>query len=1061
MAMYDAWAAYDSVAQPYLLGKKVGNYTCVFNGVRKPANVAAARDSAISYAAYRLIIARFINSPRYSEVVARANGLMSQLGYNFYYNNTDYQRNGAAALGNYIGKCVLDMGLLDGSNENSNYATTQYQPVNPPMRVDRPGNPTLRDPNRWQPLTLTLAIDQNGNPIPSTQIFQSPEWGRVQPFAMTAANRVTYTRDNAQYPVYHDPGPFPMLDTAANTPASEEFKWNMALVSAWGSHHDPNDGVMWDISPGGLGNNASLPERVTDYRTFYNFVQGGDTGKGRPLNPKTGLPYVPQMVPRGDYTRVLAQFWADGPNSETPPGHWYTIFNYASDQLSMVKRFNGKGPVLDNLEWDIKSYLTIGGALHDAAVAAWGIKGWYDGVRPLSIIRYMAVKGQSSDPAQPSYHPAGLPLIPGYIELVKPGDSLAGVQGVNIGKIKLYTWRGNHSITNPQTQIGGAGWVLGENWETYQRSTFVTPPFAGYISGHSTYSRAAAEAITLITGDEYFPGGLGEFHISANSGFLGLEKGPSVDITLQWATYADASDQTSLSRIWGGIHPPFDDIPGRKIGAIVGKEAFRLARTYFYKDEDLDGYYSYEDCDDKNPAVNPGVPEFCDGKDNNCNGEADENLNLITYYRDADSDGFGNSDSTVQTCALTAPSGYALQGSDCNDRDADIYPGAQERCDGKDNNCNGIVDEGVLFSTFFEDKDKDGFGDPAVSLRDCFGNPPAGYTSNNLDCNDNDAAINPLQTEVCDGVDNNCNGLRDEGLTLFTYYRDRDGDTFGNADSLLVSCNTALPVGYARNNTDCDDRDAASYPGATEQCDGIDNNCNGAADEGLQQFLSYRDSDGDGFGDRTLSLTSCDSTLTTGYVRSNADCDDRDAATYPGAPEQCDNKDNDCNGVADNGLPQFRYYRDRDGDTFGTTDSLLTTCVTNLPTGYALRGGDCNDLNAAIYPGQVEVWDLQDNDCDGETDEGTVGTSEPASTFRVYPNPVTADLLHIEWDDATDTEIRLSDVSGQVVLSRQAGTSADGVIRISITGLPTGWYHLHITDTEKGIRRTAAVVILR
>jgi hypothetical protein len=122
--------------------------------------------------------------------------------------------------------------------------------------------------------------------------------------------------------------------------------------------------------------------------------------------------------------------------------------------------------------------------------------------------------------------------------------------------------------------------VRAEEFWTYQRPTFITPPFAGFISGHSTYSRAAAEVMTLLTGDEYFPGGMGEFEAPAHE-FLVFEDGPSVDVTLQWATYRDASDQTSLSRIWGGIHPPQDDIPGRWIGMEVGHDAFALAESYF------------------------------------------------------------------------------------------------------------------------------------------------------------------------------------------------------------------------------------------------------------------------------------------------------------------------------------------------------------------------------------------------------------------------------------------------------------------------------------------------
>ncbi len=221
--------------------------------------------------------------------------------------------------------------------------------------------------------------------------------------------------------------------------------------------------------------------------------------------------------------------------------------------------------------------------MHDAAITAWGCKGWYDYVRPVSALRYMADKGQSSDPAAPNFHPAGVPIIPGFVEQVVAGDPLANLDPANIGKIKFYTWRGPDYVNSTATNIAGVGWILAEEWWPYQRPSFVSPPFAGYVSGHSTYSRAAAEILTAITGSEYFPGGMGEFDAPQNN-FLVFEEGPSVDITLQWATYRDASDQCSLSRIWGGIHPPLDDIPGRLMGEQVGLDAFAFANELFNGD---------------------------------------------------------------------------------------------------------------------------------------------------------------------------------------------------------------------------------------------------------------------------------------------------------------------------------------------------------------------------------------------------------------------------------------------------------------------------------------------
>lgn len=580
VVMYDAWAAWDRRARPFLLGNRVGNFECRFEGATTPSNIEAARDEAISYAAYRLLRHRFEKSPGAAISIPKIDELFAELGHDAGFTSVDYRNGPPAALGNYLAQCMIDFGHQDGANEENDYASLHYEPVNPPLAPELPGNPLIFDPNRWQPLAFDVFIDQSGNVIPGkVPEFVSPEWGRVVPFSLTEEDLSIYARDGYEYWVYHDPGPPPQINSSGSGLAPE-YIWGFHLVALWSSHLDPSDGVMWDISPGSIGNIQHLPQTIAEYRSFYDELEGGDPGFGHLVNPKTGLPYEPQVVPRGDYARVLAEFWADGPDSETPPGHWFTILNYVNDHPAFEKRFAGKGPRLDDLEWDVKAYLTLGGAVHDAAIAAWGIKGWYDYVRPISAIRYMARVGQSSDPDQPRYSPRGLPLVPGLSELVQPGDPLAGSNDRNVGQIKILAWRGPELIDDPATDAAGVGWILAENWWPYQRPTFVTPPFAGYISGHSTFSRAAAVVMTLLTGDEFFPGGLGEFHAPKNE-FLVFEEGPSVDVTLQWATYRDASDQTSLSRIWGGIHPPADDIPGRRIGEEIGHEAFDLALEYF------------------------------------------------------------------------------------------------------------------------------------------------------------------------------------------------------------------------------------------------------------------------------------------------------------------------------------------------------------------------------------------------------------------------------------------------------------------------------------------------
>ncbi len=583
--MYDAWAIFDAQAETVFLGKTFGGFNCPFNGIATPADVDAARHEIISYAMYRLLSHRFALSPGGQSTLNLFSDLLASYGYDSSFTSTDYSTGSYAALGNYLGAQMIAFGLQDNSNEQNGFANEFYTPSNEPM-IMQLGFYTdtydLADPNRWQPLAFDTFVDQSGNVFPaSTPPFLSAEWGKVTPFALTSDD-LDILNDGFDCYVYNDPGAPAYIQNSIGNGIDDPYKWNYSLVASWSSHLDPDDPTMIDISPASLGNIDfnTLPQTFEDYKAFYDYMDGGDPGAGRPLNPVTNLPYTPQIVKRGDYARILAEFWADGPQSETPPGHWFTILNYVSDHPLLEKRFGGQGPILSDLEWDVKCYLALGGAMHDLAVDIWGIKGYYDTVRPVSAIRYMASKGQSSDSSLSSFDPHGLPLIPGRIELIETGDALAGSNDENVGKIKIFAWRGPDYINDPDTDIAHVGWILGTRWWPYQRPTFVSPPFAGYLSGHSGFSRAAAEMMGLMTGSPYFPGGMGIFDADQNE-FLVFEEGPTQNIELQWATYTDASDQCSLSRIWGGIHPPIDDIRGRMIGYKVGHEAYDLAVDYF------------------------------------------------------------------------------------------------------------------------------------------------------------------------------------------------------------------------------------------------------------------------------------------------------------------------------------------------------------------------------------------------------------------------------------------------------------------------------------------------
>ena len=203
----------------------------------------------------------------------------------------------------------------------NNYANTSgYAPINGPLVVQSPGTGGMVDINRWQPLLVPGAM----NP----QMFLAPHWSGVRTFALARPGPGA---------LYLDPGPIPVLGGAGD----EIVRADVLQVIEWSGFLDPTDGVTINSSPSVIGNNSL----------------GAQDGAGHPVNPATGLPYPDNFVMRGDYGRVLAEFWADGPQSSTPPGHWNEIANEVSDYPGFEKRIGGTGPIVNDLEWDVKKYL--------------------------------------------------------------------------------------------------------------------------------------------------------------------------------------------------------------------------------------------------------------------------------------------------------------------------------------------------------------------------------------------------------------------------------------------------------------------------------------------------------------------------------------------------------------------------------------------------------------------------------------------------------------------------------------------------------------------------------
>jgi hypothetical protein len=491
------------------------------------------------------------------------------------------------------------------------------------------------------------------------------------------------------------------------------------------------------------------------------------------------------------------------------------------------------------------------------------------------------------------------------------------------------------------------------------------------------------------------------------------------------AVAADCNDSDAT------IHPAADELCDPEDRNCDGDPTDGATDTVtWYVDADLDGYgigvlqhgcklpeassLRPGDCDDTTALRNPDADEVCDGIDNDCDLTVDEGTDEQTWYPDVDGDGFGDTNLGVTYCT-TPPADYIqepgdcddnrvdahpnapetcngldddcdgrladneLDGDgdgftscdgDCDDNDDDVYPFAPESCDGLDEDCDGIVDNGAPGAEpWYGDKDGDDHGDPSTLIFYC--SEPATGTRNPGDCDDDDPLVHEHAAERCNEQDDDCDGIVDEdGVDPLNWFADDDGDGFGNAIDVTPGC--TAPSGHVADNTDCNDKDGATHPAAREVCGGGDEDCDGSVDEfdalGTTRF--FPDVDNDGYGRTNNSVEACENPDSNLLVDNFDDCDDKEAAAFPGNPELCDGIDNDCNGlVDDNHGGDATWYLDSDSDGFGDAGTSVTTCTP--PAGYVLPSSDCDDANELVNPKGDERCDGIDNDCDGAVDNNT------------------------------------------------------------------------------------------
>lgn len=588
----------------------------------------------------------------------------------------------------------------------------------------------------------------------------------------------------------------------------------------------------------------------------------------------------------------------------------------------------------------------------------------------------------SPSDAQNLASPPGISSQPANVTICQGSDASLSVSACTGGNSVTYQWRrGTTTVTNDPGHISGAtsATLVFTSAQVADAATNYNCVISNSCGASVTTSFATLTVDPLMT-----------YYRDADSDLYGS---PSVTTTSctgappgYVANSLDCND--SVASIHPGAVEVCNGVDDDCDALIDDADSGVVGMVTFFRDLDLDGYGSSAsgtmlrcgpvtgwvsnnlDCNDADNHIYPGAAEQCNGLDDDCDGSVDEGLTTFTYYKDADSDTYGNPLVTTVTCSSTPPATYVADNTDCNDANANIHPGATELCNGIDDDCNGTLDDGLTPGTFYRDSDSDGYGDAATSVTACAA--PPGYVSDSSDCNDLVASIHPGAAETCNGLDDDCDGTPDDGLTFVNYWPDVDGDHWGAMGPPTPLCYTPT-IGWATISGDCNDAQPLTYPGAPEICNGVDDNCNSLIDDGpsVGATTYYRDLDSDGYGDAAHPQNFC--APTAGYVLNNTDCNDTCATCHPGGVEVCDttDRDEDCDGsVDDNDADSVAtpWYADSDDDGFGDAATHIDSC--EQPVGYVGNDEDCDDADETVYPGAPEkCGDGIDQDCDNLIDE--------------------------------------------------------------------------------------------